>query len=136
MKKKTNTRYSLGRLHAACDMLSFSRDPLGCLQRTRAFRGSVIWTSVPPDMVVPSEEKADGIVSALKTQFPGRLVEEGLRPLSAVHGMAWYERYVVLELNEGEREAAASLIASRIGRTVEEVRSALEDISEDQLTRL
>ena len=133
---RRRTRYSLGRIHAALDVLSFRRDPLACLERTRAFKGSVIWTSAVPAQIIPSEEKADAIIHGLRKNFPEQFVEEGVRPLSAVHGMAWFERFVVLDLTGEEKEAVRSFIASQTDRTAAEVEVAIEDVSADQLGRL
>jgi len=103
---------TLGTVHAAVDLISFDRDPLMSLELVRSSRGSVIWTSI----AVPSEEDADGIVRRLREMYPSSVVEAGLRPVVAVHGMASYEKYVVLDLTDDEEEQVRRLVAAAFKR--------------------
>lgn len=130
------TRYSLGRIHAAADVLSFTTDPLGALDRARAFKGSVIWSSAGHPIIVPCEKAADDIIRGLKERFPSNFVEDGIRPLNAVHGMAWYERFVILDLDDEQKQQVRRFIAEQAGCEPSEIADRLEDLSAARLSTL
>ena len=106
------------------------------LEIARASKENVVWTSGNYTGLVPSENKADEIVRKLRREFAEYYVEDGTRPLSAVHGMASYEKYVVLCLTEEARARIREYLAKTLKRPASAVARWIEDIAPEKLEML
>ena len=106
------------------------------LEIARASKGNVVWSSGNYTGLVPSEEKADEVVQKLCREFAEYYVEDGTRPLSAVHGMASYERYVVLSLTEEARVRVREYLGKTLKRPASAVARWIEDVAPEKIEML
>lgn len=126
-------RYTLGRVHITTDLRSFHTNPHAALDRARACPGSVRWTSGGYTDLVASEKAADRIVEEVRQRFAELTVEDGLKPLRAVHGMACYERYLRVTGAEGGLQQVRDVIAARIGADAGRVVERMENLTPAQI---
>ena len=106
------------------------------LEIARACKGNVVWTSGNYTGLVPSEEEADEVVRKLRREFAEYYVEDGTKPLSAVHGMASYERYVVLNLTEEAKVRVREYLGKTLKRPASTVVRWMEDIAPEKIETL
>lgn len=106
MKDKTRlVRYSLGRIIISADLNSFLPDPLGLLQRHRNFNASVIWSPGEESGTADTEEDADKIIEYAKEQYANNYVESGIAPLKSIHGLSFYEKYLMMRFDKSTEDS-------------------------------
>jgi hypothetical protein len=132
---RKQVRYSLGIILVAADLDEFQLSPFKALERARLNPGSVKWTSGDSYSLIASEQAANDIVAAIHCSYADNLIEDGLRPVAAVHGTASYERYVLLTLNESEKTEFRAFLAGQVGCDLSEI-SEIEDAPDQRLRRI
>jgi len=135
-RKKATVRYSFGRIHATAAYEDFRERPFEALKKARLYELNIRWTSGNYTGLIPSEEAADHIINLLRDSYPAAYVEDGVKPLSGVHGMVDYERYLVLRVTEKQRRSVRQLIAREVNRPAEEIANWVEDVGEAKLAVL
>ncbi len=131
--KKTEVRYPFGRIHATVDYGSFQKRPMGELNRMRVVQGNVLWSSGNYSSLIPSEALADELTAFLKEKFLDCYVADGISPLSSVHGMGSYEKYLILRVTEKERAEIRKYIANKVGKPEESIETWIENITGEQM---
>ncbi len=116
MKDKTRVvRYSLGRIIISADLNSFLPNPLGLLQRHRNFSGTVKWSPGEDSGIADTEQDADKIIEYAKEQYGTNYVESGIEPLKSIHGLAFYDKYLMMKFDKNTEDSFYKSLSQYLG---------------------